>query len=85
MTWQGEVPSIIRVEKSQWPERDICDLEDAIAGLYVKSFYNYFWRAPIVPRGLSHAASLYHTPDPPRITILNPHPDRFYDVSVLAL
>jgi hypothetical protein len=85
MMWQGDVPSIIKVEKFQWLERDIRDLEDAVASFYVKSFYNYFRRAPIVPRGLSHIACLYRTPDPPRITILDPRPDRFYDVSVLAL
>ena len=85
MTWRGEVPSIIKTEKYRWREHDIQDLEDEIAQFYVKSFYNYFRRAPVVPRGLSHVASLYHAPDPPIITVLDPRPDMFYDVTVLAL
>jgi hypothetical protein len=85
MSWEGEIPLILRVEKSQWPERDIHDLEMAITTFYVKSFYNYFWRAPIVPRGLSHSASLYRIPDPPAVTIQDPRPDLFYDISVFSL
>jgi hypothetical protein len=85
MTWRGEIPSIIKMEKYQWLECDIHDLENEIAQFYVKSFYNYFRRAPIVPRGLSHVALLYHVPDPPKVTVLDPRPDRFYDTSVLAL
>jgi hypothetical protein len=75
----------LHVEKSQWPEWDIHDLEIAITSFYVKSFYNYFQHAPIVPRGLSHLVSLYHIPDPPAVTILDPRPDLFYDVSVFLL
>ena len=85
MTWQGELPSIIKTERYQWHEQEIQDLEDVIAKFYIKSFYNYFRRAPIIPRGLSHVASLYHAPAPPKITVLDPRPDRFYDVTVLAL
>jgi hypothetical protein len=83
MEWRGEVPSIIKVEKFKWEEKEIDDLESAITKFYVKSFYNYFRRAPIVPRRLSHIASLYHPPNPPKITVLDPQPIVFYDVSTL--
>jgi hypothetical protein len=85
MSWKGDIPPILHVEKSQWPERDIYDLEIVITSFYVKSFYNYFWRAPIIPHGLSHVASLYRIHEPPAVTILDPCPDLFYDVSVFCL
>jgi hypothetical protein len=83
MEWRGEVPSIIKAEKFKWEEKEIDDLESAVTKFYVKSFYNYFRRAPIVPRRLSHIASLYHPPNPPKITVLDPQPIVFYDVSTL--
>jgi hypothetical protein len=85
MSWKGDIPLILHVKKSQWPERDIYDLEIAITSFYVKSFYNYFRCAPIVPRRLSHIASLYRIPELPAVTILDPHPDLFYDVFVFSL
>jgi hypothetical protein len=85
MSWKGEIPPILRIEKSQWPEWDIHDLEMAITTFYMKSFYSYFRHAPIVPRGLSHSVSLYRIPDLPAVTIQDPRPDLFYDISVFSL
>jgi hypothetical protein len=82
-TWRGEIPPIIRTEKYRWSKQEIEDLEIAIANFYVRSFFNYFHRAPVVPRGLSHQASLYRIPPSPKIKVLDPTPNMFYDVSVL--
>ena len=60
------------------------DLESAITKFYVQSFYGYFRRAPIVPRRLSHTALLYHPQAPAsKVTVLDPQPMVFYDVSTL--
>jgi hypothetical protein len=83
MTWRGDVPPIILAEKFQWTNREIEDLEDAIAVFYVRSFYNHFRRAPVVPHGLSHQALPYRAPLPPTITVQDPAPNIFYDISVL--
>ena len=83
MEWRGEVPSIIKAEKFKWKEKEMDDLESAITKFYVQSFYNHFRRAPIVPRRLSHIASSYRSPDPPKITVLDPQPMVFYDASAL--
>jgi len=83
-TWRGEVPSIIQTEKCQWSKQEIEELENSMADFYICSFYNYFHRAPVVPRGLSHQASLYRIPASPKIKVLDPKPNTFYDVSVLA-
>jgi hypothetical protein len=83
MTWRGDVPPIILAEKFRWTKREIEDLEDAIAAFYVRSFYNHFRRAPVVPRGLSHQVSLHRALLPPAITVQDPAPNIFYDVSVL--
>ena len=82
MGWRGNVPPIIQVQKFKWIRQDMQELENAITSFYVQSFYNYFQRLPIVPHGLSHTASLY-IPKPPRVTILDPHPEVFYDVNIL--
>jgi hypothetical protein len=42
MTWKGDIHSIILVEKYQWKEQDIWDLEDSITSFYTQSFYRYF-------------------------------------------
>jgi hypothetical protein len=84
-TWQGTPPPIIRVTKYAWSKREIEDLEVAIATFYVQSFYNNFRRAPVVPRGLSHQPSPYCAPPPPKITVMDPLPNMFYDVSALSL
>lgn len=83
MEWRGDLPAIIKVEKFKWTEEEIDALENAITSFYVKSFYNYFRRPPVVPRRLSHVASSYHPPEPPKITVLDPQPRVFYDVSTL--
>lgn len=84
ITWH-EVPPIIKVEKYRWVENDIQELENTITCFYVKTFDSYFHQRPIVPCHLLHVASLYHIPDPPKITVLNPCPNMFYNVSVLSL
>jgi hypothetical protein len=84
MTWKGDIPSIILVEKYRWKEQDIRDLEDSITSFYTQSFYRYFRRAAIVPRRLSHSASLYRIRDlPGQITVLDPAPNTFYDTSII--
>jgi hypothetical protein len=84
MTWRGDIPSIILVEKYKWKEQDIRDLEDAITSFYTQSFYCFFRRAAIVPRRLSHTASLYRIQDAPgKITVLDPAPNTFYDTSII--
>ena len=82
MDWQGDIPPIIQVEKFKWTQCDMQELEDTITSFYVRSFYNYFRRPPIVPHGLSHTASSY-IPEPPRVTIQDPRPEMFYDVTIL--
>ena len=84
MTWWGDIPSIILVEKYKWKEHDIRDLEDAITSFYTQSFYRFFRRAAIVPCHLSHTASLYRIRDAPgKITVLDPAPNTFYDTSII--
>ena len=79
------MPPIIRAEKYRWSKQEIEDLEDAVAGFYTLSFYSYFHHAPVVPRSLSHQASLYSPQTTPnKIKVLEPNPNTFYDVSVLA-
>jgi hypothetical protein len=54
----SSIPRIIqRVNKCFYTERDILDLESAIAQFYTQAFYNHFHRAAIVPRRLSHHTS----------------------------
>lgn len=84
-TWHGDPPLIILAKKYKWSKCEIEDLEVAIASFYVQSFYNNFRRAPVVPRGLSHQTLPYCPPPPPKITVQNPHPNTFYDVSVLSI
>ena len=84
ITWWGDIPPIILVEKYKWKEQDIRDLEDAITLFYTQSFYRFFRRAAIVPHRLSHAASLYRIWDAPgKITVLDPAPNTFYDTSII--
>ena len=84
-TWRGEIPSIIQTEKYKWAKQEIQDLENAVASFYVLSFYNHFHRAPVVPRGLSHQVSLFRMPPSPKVKVLDPRPNTFYDVSVLSI
>ena len=83
-TWRGEIPSIIQTKKYRWSKQEVEELENGMADFYVCSFYNYFHRAPVVPRGLSHQASLHRIPTSPEIKVLDPEPNTFYDTSVLA-
>jgi hypothetical protein len=84
MSWQGELPSILKMEKVHWHALEVQELEDAITEFYVTSFYKHFQRPPIVPRGLSHSAVLYRAPTPPEVTVINPLPNTFYDVSRIS-
>jgi hypothetical protein len=84
-TWRGEIPRIIQTEKYHWAKQEIQDLENVVASFYVLSFYNHFHRAPVLPRGLSHQASLFHMPPPPKVKVLDPRPNTFYDVSVFSI
>lgn len=92
------LPSLITTEKVRWTEDELLDLEKCIAQLYVTSFHQQFHRAAVIPRRLSHqvpiGSTLAQTPTPtppavstrvkrPEVTILNEHPNVFYDVSLL--
>jgi hypothetical protein len=71
VSWKGEIPPILHVEKSQWPEWNTHNLEIAITIFYMKSFYSYFQHAPIVPHRLPHSASfMIHLQLPFRTHIL---------------
>jgi hypothetical protein len=85
VTWRGEIPHIIRTEKYHWAKQEIHGLENAVASFYVLSFYNHFHRAPVLPHGLSHQASLFHMLPPPRIKVLDLLPNAFYDLSILYI
>jgi len=82
-SWRGEVPPIIKIEKVHWSTEQGMELEEVMASFYCKSFYEYFRRAPIVPRRLSHVVSIYQRPTP-AITINNPRPNITYNRSTLA-
>ena len=82
LSWPNS-PSIIQVEKFRWKDKDIDELERRICCFYVDSFYNHFRRAPIIPRRLSHTVAPYQYPTLSEITILDPRPNMFYDVSIL--
>jgi hypothetical protein len=84
MSWRGEIPGILRVEKVHWHYQEIIDLEDAISSFYVASFYQHFRRPPIVPRALSHSAAVFLPPALPEMTVLNPKPNVFYDLTSIT-
>ena len=81
MSWRGEIPGILQVEKVHWHYQEITDLEDAISDFYVASFYQYFRRPPIVPRALSHSVAVFRPPALPEMTVLDPKPNVFYDLT----
>jgi hypothetical protein len=82
MSWPN-APTILQKEKFQWSDKDVDDLEHHVCRFYVDSFYNHFRRAPIIPRRLSHVVAEYRYPALSEITVLDPRPNMFYDVSVL--
>jgi hypothetical protein len=83
LSWNGELPPIIRMDKVQWDTEEAMELENVITRHYCKTFYNYFQRAPIVPRRLSHTVGVYQRPTP-TITIQDPRLNITYDTSVLS-
>lgn len=82
-SWSGELPPIIRMDKVQWDTEEAMELEKVMTRHYCKTFYNYFRRAPIVPRRLSHTVGVYQRPIP-AITIQDPRPNITYDTSALS-
>lgn len=82
-SWHGENSPLIGVEKYRWTDEELEELENVLTTRYCKTFYNYFRRAPIVPRRLSHIVAPYQAPTPP-ITVLDPMPNIFYDTTALA-
>jgi hypothetical protein len=82
MSWPS-APSILQLEKFRWSDKDIDELEEHVCHFYVDSFYNHFRWAPIIPQHLSHTVAQYHYPTLSDITILDPRPNMFYDVSIL--
>ena len=82
MSWP-HAPSILQMERFKWRDKDMDELENHICRFYVDSFYNYFRRAPIIPRKLSHTIAPYRYPAFSDITVLDPRPNIFYDVSIL--
>ncbi|KAF9456582.1 hypothetical protein BDZ94DRAFT_1315007 [Collybia nuda] len=82
-SWRGEVPPIIKMEKVFWSLEEAAELEEVMTRHYCTTFYNYFRRAPIVPRRLSHIVSRYEDP-PSAITIIDPRPNILYDKLTLS-
>ncbi|KAG6875823.1 hypothetical protein C0992_002164, partial [Termitomyces sp. T32_za158] len=80
--WPGEKAEILKVDSLRWRSRDIEDLETAVACFYTQTFFDYFRRAPIVPRRLSHTIPGFTSP-PPLLEYLNPAPKMYYDVTQL--
>jgi hypothetical protein len=82
-SWRGDIPPIIGVHKHRWNFAELEELETALTTHYCKTFYNYFRRAPIIPRRLSHIVSPYEAPAP-TIIIQDPMPNIFYDNTALS-
>jgi hypothetical protein len=82
-SWRGDMPPIIGVHKYRWDSAELEELEKALTTHYCKTFYNYFRRAPIIPRRLSHIVSPYEAPAP-TIIIQDPMPNIFYDTTALS-
>lgn len=82
-SWGGDLPPIIHVKKTFWGQEETEELERAVTDHYCKTFYNYFRRAPIMPRRLSHTVAPYRRPTP-KITIQDPRPNILYNVSALS-
>ncbi|RDB30337.1 hypothetical protein Hypma_007053 [Hypsizygus marmoreus] len=80
--WPGKKPDILNVDQLRWRPRDTEDLEIAVATFYTQTFFNYFRRAPIIPRRLSHNVPGF-VPPPPILEHLNPAPNTYYDMTYL--
>jgi len=80
--WPGSKLDILGVDQIKWRTRDIEDLELAVATFYTQTFYNYFRRAPVIPRRLSHNVPGFIVP-PSTLQIVNPRPNMYYDLTRL--
>ncbi|TFK60528.1 hypothetical protein BDN72DRAFT_904875 [Pluteus cervinus] len=84
----GRRPASLDISKFAWSEADVVGLERDVAQFYTQSFFDQFHRAAVIPRRLSTRAlgsSLmpppFLLPDPPALTVLNPRPNIYYDLS----
>ena len=78
-----ETPDMLRKEKWSCMRMKIEDLETGMTTFYVKTFYEHFCRAPILPHGLSHVAAPYERLPPNKIIVEDAHGNTFYDISLL--
>lgn len=79
-------PVSFQTEKLRWKRGEMEVLERDIATFYTQSFFNFFHRAPIVPRRLSRLVArppVKVFPSEPRM--IDPKPNIYYDLSVLRL
>ncbi|KAG6906735.1 hypothetical protein DXG01_012315, partial [Tephrocybe rancida] len=81
-TWPGKKPAIMELDQLRWRDPDIDELEMEIARYYTQTFFNYFKRAPVIPRRLSHNVPGMVVP-PHILKHLNPAPMVFYDMDYL--
>lgn len=86
-SWRGDLPPIIKKVKYAWTIEEGAELEQTITKLYCATFYEYFRRAPIVPRRLSHTVFPFFSPLPPKMVIeqQHPRPNIIYDPTALSL
>ncbi|TFK57934.1 hypothetical protein BDN72DRAFT_907280, partial [Pluteus cervinus] len=83
-TWIGPHPASFADHEMAWTSpTEIMKLEKDVAQFYCRSFVKFFRRAPITPHRVSHILQPIQ-PRPGPITILNPRPNVFYDLTALA-
>ncbi|TFK59435.1 hypothetical protein BDN72DRAFT_780752, partial [Pluteus cervinus] len=80
--WDGRPlpPLIASTHAVAWDNID--SLEREIAVFYTQSFFNYFHRAPIIPRWLPHLPQTV-LPSPFRHKMMNARPNIYYDLGIL--
>ncbi|TFK61643.1 hypothetical protein BDN72DRAFT_903934 [Pluteus cervinus] len=83
-TWVGPHPASFDDHQMAWTSpTEITKLEKDVAQFYCRSFVKFFRRAPITPHRISHIVQPIQ-PRPGPITILNPRPNVFYDLTALT-
>ncbi|KAG6834115.1 hypothetical protein H0H93_011821 [Arthromyces matolae] len=78
--WPSKKPAIFYVDRLRWSSKETETLEQEIAKYYTQTFYNYFRRAPIIPRRLSHTVPGFK-PLPVLFEYLNRAPQVNYDLT----
>ncbi|TFK58897.1 hypothetical protein BDN72DRAFT_906326 [Pluteus cervinus] len=83
-TWVGPHPTSFHdAHKTRWSPEEMVQLEKDVASFYCRSFIKYLRRAPIVPHRLRHIIPPIQPPTGP-LTMLNPSPNVFYDLTALV-